>query len=110
MPTPAEKKSKGISRRGGKRPGAGRPKGRKDAKTLEIEEAAKEYAGDALRALVKVATKGKSEGSRVAAAVALLDRGYGKPRQALEHSGSGGGPLELTVIRRIVRPGRDGDA
>lgn len=96
MTVATEKKSKGISRRGGQRPGAGRPKGRKDAKTLEIEAAAKEYAGDALRALVKVATKGKSEGSRVAAAVALLDRGYGRPRQAVEHSGPQGGPIEVT--------------
>jgi hypothetical protein len=90
-----EKKSETISRRGGKRPGAGRPKGRKDAKTLEIEAAAKEYAGDALRALVKVARRGKSEGSRVAAAVALLDRGYGRPRQSLEHSGPDGGPIDV---------------
>lgn len=74
--------------RGGRRPGAGRPKGRKNAATLEIEAAAKEFAGDALAALKKVATKGRSEGARVAAATALLDRGYGRPRQSIEHSGS----------------------
>jgi hypothetical protein len=92
----AEKESKRISGRGGKRLGAGRPKGRKSAKTLEIEAAAKAFSGDALRALVAIARKGISESARVAAATALLDRGYGRPRQALEHSGA------VTVLPQVV--------
>lgn len=96
--------SKPINGRGGFRPGAGRPKGAKHAKTLEIEAAAKRYAGDALKALLHVATKGESEGARVAAAVALLDRGYGKPRQAVEHSGPGGEPVQITVTHEVVDP------
>ena len=87
-----EKKSTEIKRgsRGGARVGAGRPRGRRDAKTIEIQEAAKAHAGDALAALVDVALHSTSDGARVSAATALLDRGYGKPRQAIEHTGNVG--------------------
>lgn len=93
-----EKKSKPINRRGGKRQGAGRPPGRKDGKTLEIEAAAKEHADDALKALVTVAKNGESESARVTAATALLDRGYGKPRQSVEHTGKDGGPIQVWMF------------
>lgn len=101
-----EKESAGFkpSGRGGARPGAGRPKGRKDAKTLEIEAAARAHAGDALAALVDVALNGTTEGARVSAATALLDRGYGRPRQAVEHSGDGGGAIQVTVTHRVIDP------
>lgn len=36
------------------------------------------------------------------------DRGYGKPTQAVELTGAEGGPLDVTVTRRIVRPSADG--
>lgn len=98
------KVAKTVAKLGGKRPGAGRPKGRKDAKTLEIEAAAKLYAGDALKALWHVCMHGKNESARVSAAVSLLDRGYGRPRQALEHTGLNGGPLEIKVIHEVVDP------
>ncbi len=94
-----EKKSTPIKGRGGRRPGAGRPKGRKDAKTLEIEAAAKVYADDALKALAHVAMHGESEPARVSASVALLDRGYGKARQAVEHSGPDGQPFRVVIER-----------
>ena len=34
-------------------------------------------------------------GAQIAAAEALLNRVYGRPRQALEHTGAGGGPIEV---------------
>jgi hypothetical protein len=72
--------------KGGKRPGAGRPKGRKDKATIEqkgtLEELARAHTATALGALVSIAEGGESESARVAAANALLDRAYGKPRQA----------------------------
>lgn len=87
-----------MATRGGARPGAGRPKGARDKATREagatIGELARVHAGTALNALVEIATKGESEAARVSAANALLDRGYGKPPQALEHSGPNGGPIE----------------
>jgi len=44
---------------------------------------------------VRICTKGLSEAAVVSAAVALLDRGYGRPVQALEHTGEGGGPIMI---------------
>jgi len=43
---------------------------------------AREYTFTALEALVDVAANGTSETARIAAATALLDRGFGKPREA----------------------------
>lgn len=50
----------------------------------ELRELAREHCGAALDALVKVCTSGESETARVAAASALLDRGYGKPSQHVD--------------------------
>jgi hypothetical protein len=80
-----------MSNRGGKRPGAGRPKGSRDIATVEqgatIAELARAHTDVALQALVKIATSGESESARVAAANAILDRGYGKPTQPVDHNG-----------------------
>jgi len=80
-----------MAARGGKREGAGRPKGRANISTqahkATIEELARAHAPDAIKALVEIARTGASESARVAAASSLLDRAYGKPRQAVEHSG-----------------------
>lgn len=81
------------STRGGKRPGSGRKPGGKNATTLEIEALAKKYSGRVIDALYVVATRSKSDTARVAAGTALLDRGYGRPRQAVEHTGKDGGPI-----------------
>lgn len=104
LPVPADKKLPDIGKRmGGKRPGAGRPKGAKNKRTLEIEAAAKEFAPVALQALAEIAQSSESDSARVAASSALLDRAYGKPRQAHEHTGEGGGPVEVRVTHRVVR-------
>ena len=50
----------------------------------EIRQLARERGPEAIAALVKVMTKGKSEAARVAAANALLDRGWGRPKQSHE--------------------------
>jgi len=80
-----------MAQRGGKRPGAGRPKGAKDRATAEqgatIAELARGHSQTALQALVDIAMNGESEAARVSAANALLDRGFGKAPQAIEHSG-----------------------
>lgn len=85
--------------RGGSRSGAGRPKGSRDAATKEhlatLTELAREHTDIALNALVQVASNGVSENAKVSAAIAILDRGYGKPVQSLEHSGPDGDPIEL---------------
>lgn len=88
--------------RGGKRPGAGRPKGAKDTATRKagatIAELARKHSATALKALSDIAAKGESEAARVSAANALLDRGFGKPPQAIEHTGKDGGPIETKDV------------
>jgi hypothetical protein len=80
-------KSKGnqMTRRGGKRAGAGRPSGRRNKATvvqkLTLEELARTHTDTALAVLVEVAQHGQSEAARVSAANSILDRGYGKSRQ-----------------------------
>lgn len=82
---------------GGRRTGAGRPKGVQNKTTKEaratIGELARHHADEAIMTLVHVATNGQSESARVAAANALLDRGYGRPSQSMELTGSDGQDL-----------------
>lgn len=86
--------------RGGKREGAGRKTGAiiTEAKR-ELSAMAQEHAPQALKTLVDIARNGKQEAARVAAANALLDRAYGKPPQALEHTGKDGGPVQVIISR-----------
>lgn len=81
-----------MSRRGGKRPGAGRPQGRKNKATAEqkltLEELARSHTETALNVLIEVAQHGQSDAARVSAANAILDRGYGKPRQLEQEAAS----------------------
>ena len=97
-----------MAERGGKRPGAGRPVGSRDTATIEqrgtIEELARSHAPTAMATLVDIAAKGDSEAARVSAANAILDRGYGKPMQAMEHTGKDGAPL-IPVINVTIDGG-----
>lgn len=71
-----------MSTRGGKRPGAGRPKGSRNKKTLDQENMilrAQGVASLAIDVLTEIAEHGESEPARIAAATHLLDRAYGKP-------------------------------
>ena len=72
--------------RGGARPGAGRKKGKVSKAKRDLAEMAKEYAEDAMFTLVEIAKGNSAASARVSAATAILDRAYGKPTQALEHS------------------------
>jgi hypothetical protein len=52
----------------------GRPKGHGD-----IRQLARRHTAAAIATLVKICQNGENEGARVAAATAILDRGWGKP-------------------------------
>jgi hypothetical protein len=67
---------------GGKRDGAGRPVGAVSAAKVRLPQLAREHSDAAFSTLVDVCENGASEGARITAAVALLDRGFGKPREA----------------------------
>ncbi len=69
----------------------GKPKGIGDMRAL-----ARCHTEKALAVLV-AALESSREDIRVKAADALLDRGWGKPTQCLEHSGADGAPLGITV-------------
>ena len=72
--------------RGGSRSGAGRPAGSENTDTAAARRALSELASGhievALGALADIAANGQSEAARVSAACAILDRTYGRPRQA----------------------------
>lgn len=86
---------KPVSRRGGRRPGAGRKRkgyvapssvaglnlisALATAPPDEIDGVAQRHARLAIEALVKQLIHGTSEAAKVAAAKTILDRGYGKP-------------------------------
>jgi hypothetical protein len=62
---------------------SGNPGGRPRV-IASLRAAAREYTAMALATLAEIAKKGKSEAARVAAAGALLDRGFGRPTQSIE--------------------------
>ena len=73
---------------GGKRAGAGRPAGRRNKVTADIKEIAQSFGEEAIKSLVEIVRDGEApHAARVSAVKELLDRGYGKAKQALEHSG-----------------------
>lgn len=68
----------------------GRPKILKDVRKL-----AQSNCAQAVRVLVKIMNADEVDvKARIAAANAVLDRGVGKPTQALELSGKDGGPIK----------------
>lgn len=72
----------------GKKTGGGSRKGRPNKATAEIRELAREYAPDAITELARLAKGALSEAARVSAIKEILDRGYGKPTQPLDHGGT----------------------
>jgi hypothetical protein len=75
---------------------SGNPGGR--PKVLgEIQELARQHAPSVIAELARLALKAKNETARIAAIRELLDRGYGRSRQALEVSAPAGDPLRLLM-------------
>lgn len=89
--------------KGGKREGAGRPKGSLNKATASIRDAAVVYTQEALETLAEVMRSGDSAAARVAAANSILDRGFGKPRQAMDVDIEADVKAAVTLVeRRIV--------
>jgi hypothetical protein len=68
----------------------GRPRG-----VSEIQALARSKAPRAIEILHEIAENGKSESARVAASVALLDRGWGKAAQVI--AGDKDNPIQVNV-------------
>ena len=75
-----------MADRGGKRSGAGRPPGTPNKATVDakarLSQLARQHTDVAFAALIEVAEKGQTENARITAACAILDRAFGKPREA----------------------------
>lgn len=80
---------------------SGNPSGRPKVNTF-VRDLAREHTEAAIKALAEAL---KDDRHRVAAATALLDRGWGKPVQ--EVTGADGGPLLGSIEVRYVKPDTD---
>jgi hypothetical protein len=72
----------------------------------EIRSLARTHTETAIRTLAGIMNQEKAPAAaRVAAANAILDRGWGKPAQAMELTGPEGGPVQIQRVERvIIRP------
>ncbi len=75
---------------------SGNPKGRPSIKG-EVETLARAYTAEAIETLVEMMRNSESDKVRIAAATALLNRGWGMPRQAID------GSLSLAPTKPIER-------
>jgi hypothetical protein len=73
--------------------------GGKPKEGADVIALARELSPDAVRSLHKIAMRGKSERARIEAAVALLDRAFGKPKVTVEGEGA---LMNFTAIRQII--------
>lgn len=71
---------------GGRRAGAGRPKGSPNKITQPIKELAASHSEESISTLVRLRDHSPNDQVRLAAARELLDRAHGKPRQEIDVS------------------------
>lgn len=94
----------------GRKPGTpktgGRQVGTPNKSTAEqkaaLEAAAQQRGVKMIEILESIAERGSPDAARVSAATALLDRGFGRPRQALEHSGTEGEPVQIGLVKCVI--------
>ena len=97
--------------KGGKREGAGRPKGVQNKATRPLKEIARQHSEAAIQTLVSILAGGEGvpAAAQVAAAKELLDRGYGKASTVLSGDEDGGPVRTVTQIELIaVEPDSEG--
>ena len=96
-----------MASHGGMREGFVRPAGACNNLTnrikLNLSELAREYTNDALDTLVEVMQSSQSDSARIAAATAILDRGYGRPAKTTSLEVNA--PLMPTKIRLVAYTG-----
>lgn len=63
----------------------GRQAGSANKATKDIRALAQKYTGKAIKRLAHLAENAESESAQVAAIKEILDRGYGKSKQPVEH-------------------------
>lgn len=82
------------------------------AKTpTEIRSLARSHTDAAINALVGIVNQSEAPpAARVAAANAILDRGWGKPVQGVELSGIDGEPINTVTRIELVAPSLNDDS
>lgn len=94
----------------------GRVAGTPNKATADVRALASEHGPDAVRRLAHLMQHAESEAAQVSAAKELLDRAYGRPAQAIHHSGSIARDVrelsdeELTAIASTIAGGSGGRA
>lgn len=87
---------------GGKREGAGRPKGQRNKLTADVKVIAQSYGEEAIDLLAEIMRDQKApHAARVAATKEILDRGYGKAHQSLDHTSSDGSMTPAKAAREM---------
>ena len=89
-----------VGTHGGKRDGAGRPRGALNKITRPVKELAADQSAASIEKLVHLRDCAQSEQVQFAAAKELLDRAHGRPRQELDVNAG----KSVTVI--VQRGGR----
>ena len=74
---------------------SGNPAGRPKDSGSEVKKLAREHCAEAIATLAEIMREGNHR-DRVAASVALLDRGYGKPAQTIGGDPEGA-PVAMSV-------------
>ena len=93
---------------GGKRTGAGRPKGQRNKITADIKVIAQQYGEEAITALVEIIRDGEAPpAARVAASREILDRAYGKSHQSVDHTSTDGSMTPVPTRIELVAPNVD---
>ena len=75
---------------------SGNPSGRPKA-VQAITELAREMGPDCIKVLARIVLESEDKRTQIEAAKVLLDRGFGKAVQSIEHMGEGGGPVVIVT-------------
>jgi|GEM_PF-3796415 len=91
--------------------GDARPRGgaeQSSAAASAVNHMAKKYAAEALAVLASIMNDAEEKGpARLAAANALLDRGYGRPVQMADSEPAGSAPLLISIVGVQPAAGKD---
>lgn len=78
----------------------GRPK--RTQEELDLIAACKKRTPAALAVIESIMMEGQSDKARLSAAMAIIDRAYGKPTQPTEITGKDGGPIEHKRVQELT--------
>lgn len=99
---PKRKAPKTAFKKGVSGNASGRPK--RTPEEFDLIAACKAKAPDALGVLMRIMNSGENERNQLSAAMGIIERGFGKPLQPLEHSGDANNPLQIIQRIELIAP------